>query len=65
MKLNHFGPIRKPIFLKDFYYYTLSDESDVFEVKLDKIKTSFRTTRMQILRNMNDMWAEVVGITIT
>ena len=52
-------------FFEDFSYYTLSDESDVFEVKLNKIETSFSTTRMQILRHVIDMWAEVVGITIT
>ena len=67
MKIDHlfFGLIRNLIFFKDFYYYTLSDESDVFAVKLHKIKTSISTTRMQIIRHVTDMWAEIVGITIT
>ena len=33
--------------------------------KLSNIKTNYSTTRMQILRHMTDLWAEVVGITIT
>ena len=55
-----------------------SDKSEFFQVKLSNIKTSFSTTRMQILRHVTDMWvrmqilyhvtdmwAEVVGFTIT
>ena len=60
-----FGSIRKLIFFKDFFKYISSDKSDVFEVKLNKIKTSFSTTRMQIIRHVINLWAEVVGITIT
>ena len=65
MKINYlfFGPIRKLIYFKDFLIYFIR-QSD-FEVKLNKIKTSYSTTRMQILRHETDMWAEVVGITIT
>jgi len=65
MKFNYlfFGPTRKLIFLKDFLQYILSGKSEFLEVKLSKIKTSFRTTRMQILRQVTYLWAEVVGIT--
>lgn len=54
-----FGPIRKlgPIFFKDFFLYTLSDKLDVLEVELKKIKTSFSTTRMQLLHHVTDQWA--------
>ena len=60
MKTNYFlcGPIRKLVFFKDFSYYTFSDESDFFQVKLYRIKTSFSTTRMQIVRHMTDEGAE-------
>jgi len=46
---------------KEFFYYTLSDELNVFEVKLNKIRTIFSTTRMQMLRHVTDQWAEVSG----
>ena len=53
------------IFFYNFLLFILLDESEFFEVKLSNIKPSFSTTRMQILRHVTDMWAEVVGITIT
>ena len=52
------------MFFKDFSNI-LYQANQTFEVKLNNIKTSFTTTRMQILRHVTDMWAEVVGITIT
>ena len=52
-----FGPIRKLVFFKDFKYI-LSDESDILKVKLDKIKTSFSTISMQMLRLVTDFGEE-------
>ena len=55
---HFFGPIRKLIFLKDFLKYTLSDDLDLFKVKLHGIKPSFNTIRMQIVRHVTDEGAE-------
>ena len=50
------------IFFKLSLIYFIK-QSQIFEVRLSNIKTSFSTTSMQILRRVTDMWAEVVGIT--
>ena len=53
-------------FFKTFcniFYHT--KDPNFFQVKLSNIKTSFSTTWMRILRHVTDMWAEVVGSTIT
>jgi len=68
MKVNYacyFGPIRKLTFLKTFSNIFYQTNRNFFKGKLSKIKASLNTTLMQILRHVTDMWAEVVGITIT
>ena len=53
-----FCPIRKLIFFKDIFLYTLSDESKFFEVKFIQHQTSFSATRMQIVRHVTNKGAE-------
>jgi len=57
MKLNYlfFGPTRKLAFLKEFLQYSLSDKSEFFKVKLSKIKISFNTTHLNILRRWTNL----------
>ena len=67
MKFNYhfFGPIRKLIFFLNFPNLFHQTNPNFFKVKLSNKKISFSTTRMQILRHVTDLLAEVVGITIT
>ena len=37
----------------------------IFLSEIKQHQNKFSTTRMQILRHVTDMWAEVIGITIT
>ena len=59
-----FSPIKKLFFL-NFLSYIISDKSEFSVVKLSNTKTSFSTTSMHILCHVTDMWAKVVGSTIT
>jgi len=54
-----FGPIRKPIFSKTSSNIFYHETSEFFEVKLSKIKISFNTTRMQILRHVTHLWQKL------
>ena len=67
MKFNYlfFWSGQEAYIFLNFLLYILSDKSEFFGVKLSNIKTSFNTTHKQILRHVTDMWAEVVGSTIT